>query len=410
MNRFTKDNNRFHKILASLPGFFLSIRLPMKALVFLGILFSAVLPSMAQHDTLYKKTANSPLGILENTKQPSWARNESPFLKEIEGESKKDNRIEFYAYGDLYLGIATGLPEKKSNFLYNHKINQQLRSNLLLIHGSYESKRFHTTVGLMTGDYVRYNLKEEPFWAKPLYEAYLGFLPFKKSKLWLDAGVFTSYIGFETPITTDNALLSRSIVADNSPYYFSGIRGNFRSKDDSFEGAVYLLNGWQRIAWQQENSRPSLGVSLKRNFSKESSLSYGLFYGTTYPDTVRINRLYQQLCGTLSKGKWTHWGSVDLGIEKGYLWGAIQWTSQWHFHESWFLSQRLETFLDPHNRSIRIGASQGSQLGGLALCLEYKINEAFTVRIEPKALFATEAILHGNFWELQGHTSLSFRL
>ena len=129
----------------------------MKALVFLGILFSVVLPFMAQYDTLYKKTAISPLGILENTKQPSWARKDSSFFKEIEGESQRDKRIEFHAYGDLYLGLATGLPEKKSNFLYNHKINQQLRSNLLLIHGSYESNRFHTKVGLMTGDYVRYN-------------------------------------------------------------------------------------------------------------------------------------------------------------------------------------------------------------------------------------------------------------
>lgn len=346
-----------------------------------------------------------------------WAQSvEFPF-KTSTSPTKKDttssgnaNRFTLNAYGDLYLGFATGLPNKKPGFLYNHKINNQVRANLLLIQGAYEAERFHAKVGLMTGDYVRFNLKEEPLWAKPWYEAYVGLLPSVKTKLWLDAGIFSSYIGFENPITTENTMLTRSIVADNTPYYFSGIRGQYRSKGDRYEVLGFVLNGWQRIAWNKEQAKPSYGLSVKRMFTPKASLSYGVFYGTVYPDSLKMNRLYQQVIGSVVKETWTYFASVDVGIEKGYLWGAAQITAQWRFHDAWAFSQRIETFVDPHNRCVNVGATTPSQFGAVALCLEHKMSDALSLRLEPKCIFATEPIIKGKTWEIQTHASLAFRL
>ena len=315
----------------------------------------------------------------------------------------------FHVNGEMYFGLNSTLSPKKESFAYNHKLNNRLRTNLLLLQGEYNADRMHAKLGVMTGDYARYNLKSEPQWAKPLYEAFVGFSPLKKSSLWLDIGVFPSYIGFETPVAMENAMLTRSVVADNSPYYFSGLRATLSSKNKKYDFAAYVLNGWQRIAPQQDNKIPALGLNLKRNINQSSSVSYGLFYGTIYPDSLRINRLYQHVNTMFSIGKWSYWGSLDVGLEKGYLWGAFQAVAQWRLHSLWTLSQRIESYIDPHNRCIRIGENDPSILVGLSFCLDYKITDWLHLRLEPKGFISSEALWFNKSVDGQFNTSLSFR-
>ena len=76
----------------------------------------------------------------------------------------------------------------------------------------------------MTGNYARYNLSGEPDWAKYIYEANVGFRLSKKQNIWIDAGIMPSHIGFESAISADCWTLTRNILAENSPYYESGVK------------------------------------------------------------------------------------------------------------------------------------------------------------------------------------------
>lgn len=117
----------------------------------------------------------------------------------------------------IYISVNTLETMLKRKFYYNHKVNDKIRTNLLLLKGEFTSPRFHAALGLMTGDYSQFNLSAEPNWAKPLNEAFVGIKLSKKKRLWWDAGVYSSYIGIESAVSSDCPTLTRSIVAENSP-------------------------------------------------------------------------------------------------------------------------------------------------------------------------------------------------
>ncbi|MGL4599180.1 MAG: outer membrane beta-barrel protein, partial [Bacteroidia bacterium] len=96
-----------------------------------------------------------------------------------------------------------------------------------------------------------------------VYEGYVGFdLSAKGNKVWLDMGVFSSHIGFESAIGGDCATLSRSIMADNSPYYESGLRLG-KAFNDHWTGTFFVLNGWQRMTRGNPQYLPSAGYQVQ---------------------------------------------------------------------------------------------------------------------------------------------------
>lgn len=312
-------------------------------------------------------------------------------------------------YGDLYLGRHWAGYNKKESFFYNHKINNQLRTNLLLLKGEVSTNRFRATLGLMSGDYSQYNLSAEPNWAKPLNEAFVGFRLSKSKNIWWDAGVYSSYIGIESAISSDCPTLTRSMVAENSPYYLSGTRVVYVGDNKKHEAGVHLLNGWQRIGWDPSIVKPSLGAHYKYKVNENLSLMYGAFYGSIYADSLSINRFYQHVNVAWKNGKWETWGTLDLGIESGNLWGAAQVMNRYTFNSHWSLAQRLEVFYDPNNRCARIGAVKETVIGGLTLCPTYLLTDQLAIRIDTKFLMSTENILKGENRDMQFNAGVAFK-
>jgi hypothetical protein len=312
-------------------------------------------------------------------------------------------------FADMYFGKQRGNAAQKPSFFYNHRVNNQLRTNLLLLKGEFQLPRFHATLGLMTGDYSRYNLEAEPLWARPLNEAFVGVKLSKNRSLWWDIGVYGSYIGIESAASSDCPTLTRSLVAENSPYYLSGTRLMFISNNKKHEVGMHVLNGWQRIGWDPSIVKPSLGAHYKYNIKENLSLMYGAFYGSIYPDSLSIERFYQHVNLAWNQGKWEQWGTADLGLEAGYVWGAAQWMTRYTFNEHWSFSQRIEVFYDPDNRCARIGANKATVLGSLTLCPSYQWKERLVLRLEPKYLIATETILKGSTWSWQLNAGIAVR-
>ncbi len=312
-------------------------------------------------------------------------------------------------YGDLYLGRHGGAYHKKESFFYNHKVNNALRTNLLLLKGEFSGRRFRAKLALMTGDYSQYTLATEPKWAKSLNEAYIGLKLSKTKNLWWDAGVYSSYIGIESAISSDCPTLTRSMVAENSPYYLSGTRIVFVSDNKKHEAGIHVLNGWQRIGWDPSIVKPSLGAHYKYHINEHLSLMYGTFYGSIYPDSLSINRFYQHVNVAWKHGKWETWGTLDLGIESSKIWGAAQVMNRYTLNAHWSLAQRLEVFYDPDNRCVRIDAAKETVIGGFTLCPTYQLNDHIAIRLDTKFLKATENILKGQNWDLQFNAGIGVR-
>jgi hypothetical protein len=73
---------------------------------------------------------------------------------------------------------------------------------------------------------------------------------------------FASHIGFESAIGKDCWNLTRSILADNSPYYESGAKLSYTSKNEKWFISGLILNGWQRIQRVEGNNLPAFGHQL----------------------------------------------------------------------------------------------------------------------------------------------------
>lgn len=134
----------------------------------------------------------------------------------------------------------------RPGFIYSHNRHNEFNLNLGFIRGSYTTDKVRGNLALAAGTYMNANYAAEPGVLKNIYEANAGFKIGKKN-LWLDAGIFPSHIGFESAIGKDNWTLTRSIVADNSPYYEAGAKLTFTTDNNKWVFSGLALNGWQLI-------------------------------------------------------------------------------------------------------------------------------------------------------------------
>src|SRR5690606_16131956 len=150
----------------------------------------------------------------------------APALGVLSAQPDASSRFTFSAYGELYYGYDFSRPDdhERPFFVYNHKRHNEVNANLLLVRGTYTDSLVRANLGLMAGTYAQYNLSAEPGWAQFIYEATIGLKLSRRRNLWLDAGIMPSHLGYESVIGADNWTLTRSLAAEGSPYYETGIR------------------------------------------------------------------------------------------------------------------------------------------------------------------------------------------
>ncbi|WP_439557721.1 outer membrane beta-barrel protein, partial [Dyadobacter sp.] len=117
------------------------------------------------------------------------------------------------------------------SFLYNFNRAGEVNVNLGFVKGSYNSDRVRANLALAVGTYMNANYAAEPGVLKNIYEANAGVKLTQNANLWLDAGIMPSHIGFESAIGKDNWAMTRSLVAENSPYFESGAKLNYTSNN-----------------------------------------------------------------------------------------------------------------------------------------------------------------------------------
>ena len=198
--------------------------------------------------------------------------------------------LTFYGSVDAYYGydFRHANTHDRPAFLYSHNRQNEFTVNQALVGVRYNNDRIRGAVGLHAGSYVSANYAAEDPVFKHLYEAYAGFRPFRKA--WLDAGIFSSHIGFESAISQDNWTLTRSLMAENSPYYEAGVRLTYEVAPTlTLTGLV--LNGWQNI--RENNQAKAVGTQLQWKPTPKLLVNSSTFYGNEQPqDSVRRRRFF----------------------------------------------------------------------------------------------------------------------
>jgi hypothetical protein len=262
----------------------------------------------------------------------------------------------------------------------------------------------------MAGDYSTYNLASEPIWMRTLNECYIGLKPLPKLNLWFDAGVYGSYIGLESAMQFDCPTLSRSILAENSPYYLSGIRSRWISKNKKTELGIHALNGWQRINFNTAYSFPNYGFEFKSKHLKNVTFGYGLFVGSTLPKADSVWRHYHNLSCVAKIKSWTLYTTFDIGFQqqKVFFSGVLNLQKKWSDKVS--STMRIEHYYDPAQLNISWLGFNNFQVSGVSINLDLYLKENILFRIEPKFYYSSNRGFNNEYSQLSGLSTVCFKL
>jgi hypothetical protein len=284
-------------------------------------------------------------------------------------------------------------------FLYNHNRHNEFNLNLGLLGFHLEHPRYRAHLSLQAGTYATDNYAAEPGVLKHIFEAWAGFALDKKSSLWLDAGILPSHIGFESAVSVENWTLTRSLSAENSPYFLTGARLSYIF-DSQWQFAGLVVNGWQRIQKVSGNSLLSFGTQVLYTPSEHFQVNWSTFAGTDDPDAQRRMRYFSNLFGRFQITK--KFGIItgfDMGIQqegKGSstynLWLTPTIIGQYNMHRSWRTAVRVEYYQDPDGVIIPTNVADGFRTLGVSLNMDYVPVPGVTGRVEARWIRGREPL------------------
>lgn len=313
-------------------------------------------------------------------------------LVEVGASAQDTSAFKLSGYGEVYycFDFAPPANSERPDFLYNHKRHQEFNANLLLLQGAYERDGVRGAMGLMAGNYAQYNLAHEPEVMRHIYEARVGLRLAKQRDLWIDAGVLPSHIGFEGVIGMDCMTLTRSIVAENSPYYEAGAMLSYKPKRTTF--AVLALNGWQRIQREPGNQRPAFGTQVKFDNDAGTVINWSTFVGSMGPDSTGAWRVYNNFYAQNAGENYGVVLGADVGVQEGRPvqvnsgeasgWFTVVGIYRQRINGRWWGTGRIEYFLDDQ----AVVLARGGAMLGASLGIDLRINEHALWRIEGRLL------------------------
>lgn len=309
-------------------------------------------------------------------------------------QAQEAPKFKVSGYLETYYGYDFNAPvdNNRPNFIYSHNRHNEVNVNLGFIKGSYESNNIRANLAIMTGTYSNANMAAEPGVLKNIYEANAGFKLTNKADLWIDAGVFSSHIGFESAISKDCWTLTRNIASENTPFFESGAKITYGTDNGKFTVAALYLNGWQRITRQNGNSMPSGGIQAIFKPSNTVTFNYSNYIGTEGMDALRVTRIYHNLYGIFQI---SHRFGVTVGLDYGTQQKSKEnkdkneifspvFIAQYLFNPKWRLAGRMEYYKDKHGMLIVPETASGFETTGYSLNIDYAPIENAVLRLEGK--------------------------
>lgn len=248
-------------------------------------------------------------------------------------------------------------------FLYSHARSGEATLNLAMIRLGMERDPVRAALGLMAGTFPTANQGGEIEGLRHLYEAYAGVRVGEGA--WVDAGLFPSHLGAESAIGSANPTLSRSLLAESSPYYLAGVRATWAVNDDVTLGAV-VANGWQSLG--QPPGADAIGGGTQVTFAASDAvtLNWSTWVGRQPGDTTRV---FNDVYALVDAGpvELILWG--DIGVDDGDVWGGAAVLGRGWFTEHVGLGARMEHLHDPRG-VVAVALGDGVVVDGASVNLD----------------------------------------
>lgn len=305
-------------------------------------------------------------------------------------------------YAEVYYTADFNNPKNNSrpSFVYSHNRNNEVNVNLAFIKTAYNSENVRANLALAVGTYMTANYAAEQGVMKNIYEANAGLKISRKHNLWIDAGIFPSHLGFESAVGKDNWTLTRSLFADNSPYFETGAKISYTSQSGKWFLSGLVLNGWQRIQRVDGNSTPAFGHQVIFKPNEKLTINSSSFIGNDKPDSIRQMRYFHNLYAVYQISK-------NFGVTAGFDIGAEQKAKESKQYNIWYtpvliakynateklsFTARGEYYQDEKGVIIATGTENGFKTFGYSLNADYQIFPNLVWRTEIRNLNSRDAV------------------
>jgi hypothetical protein len=323
--------------------------------------------------------------------------------------------IDVYFYMETYYQVnpSHALPDESVPFYYSFPRYNQFSLNTAILGAKTSTDDYRAALGFIAGDFAETNWSAEPETFRNLYEGYIGFNIAKN--IWIDAGVFGSHIGNESVMSAYNMNPTQSIIAENSPYYETGVK-------ISYEGEIFLisallLNGWQNI--RENNSNKAFGWQAQYRPGGNLTLNSSSYFGEGYnaPDSLKRLRFFHNFYALYSPAPKIQTAfAFDLGLQESgednkYLsWKGFSLAFKYLLNSKINIGCRAEAYYDKNGLIIPAGL----KTSGFSAAFDYYPNSHVLLRAEGKYLSADKEVFFTSDDysknRLSFLTSLSFKL
>lgn len=343
-------------------------------------------------------TCTNPLALLALFSLPAFAEDLST--------SPTSSPLQFSGYLESHYTHAFNDPEshRQPPFVYSHNVTDSPSINLALIKASFQSERMRANLALASGTYMRANYAAESEGLRNIFEANVGLKLSDQHQLWLDVGVMPSHIGAESAIGIDNWAVTRSLMADNSPYFETGAKLSYTTEDGKWMASGLLLTGWQRIHRPNDNTTPAIGHQLTYKPNQKVTINSSSFIGNDKSDQDRQMRYFHNLYGQFQlNDQWDLLAVFDIGAEQTqphsdryHVWFSPAVMARYTWNDDLHFAARVEYYQDKHGVIIQTDTPNGFQTMGVSINMDYTLSRFAVLRAEIKKLQSRDALFDHN--------------
>ena len=191
----------------------------------------------------------------------------------------------------------------------------------------------------------------------------------------LTAGLFNSYIGYESFYAKDNFNYTRAYLPDYSPYFMFGVAAEYQI-NQAVKSTFYVIDRFSFLS--HPNDLPSYGTQIQWAASPSITLTQNFYYGPDQSNTdLRYWRFFSDSIIQWKKDDFTIALAYDIGTERAIpeagnqrtFWTGSALYTHWQFTRTWAVAIRPELYYDPDGTMT--GARQF--LKAVTTTLEYKL-------------------------------------
>ena len=171
----------------------------------------------------------------------------------------------------------------------------------------------------------------------------------------LQAGIFTSLIGYDSLYAKDNFNYTRPWGADFTPYLMMGVNGSYPISE-KLTGSFFVVNGYWHLA--RANNVPSSGGQLAYKINPRVTLKQTALLGPH--QTNKSFKFWRFLSDTIVERKveqvtfafeyTASWERVDAPGSPRALMMSSQFPVRWTLNKHWAVAVRPEVFWDRDGR------------------------------------------------------------